>query len=58
MRPVNNPVAALCYSASGYETETVIVGGRVCVEGGKMVNVDVNEVYAKVEEICERLGTR
>lgn len=58
MRPVNNPVAALCYSASGYETETVIVAGRVCVENGKMVNVDVNEVYAKVEEICERLGTR
>jgi len=58
MRPVNNPVAALCYSASGYETETVIVAGRICVENGKMVNVDVNEVYAKVEEICERLGTR
>lgn len=58
MRPVNNPIAALCYSATGYETETVIVGGRICVENGEMVNTDVKEVYAKVEEVCERLGTR
>ena len=58
MRPVNDPVAALCYSATGYETETVIVGGKVVAENGKMVNVDVDEIYAHVEKIAERLGTR
>ncbi len=58
MRPVNDPVAALCYSATGYETDTVIVGGSIVAEHGKMVNVDVEEIYAHVEEIAERLGTR
>ena len=58
MRPVNDPVAALCYSATGFETDTVIVNGRVTVEKGEMTDVDVAEIYAKVEKICERLGTR
>ena len=58
MRPVNDPVAALCYSATGYETDTVIVGGSIVAEHGKMVNVDVDEIYAHVEKIAERLGTR
>ena len=58
MRPVNDPVAALCYSATGFETDTVIVNGRVTVEKGDMTDVDVAEIYAKVEKICERLGTR
>lgn len=58
MRPVNDPVAALCYSATGYETDTVIVGGSIVAEHGKMVNVDVEEIYAHVEKIAERLGTR
>ncbi len=58
MRPANDPVAALCYSATGYETDTVIVNGNVTVEKGRAVNVDVEEIYARVEKICERLGTR
>ncbi len=58
MRPLNNPIASLCYSASGFETETVIVNGRVCIENGAPVNIDTEEIYAHVEEICERIGTK
>jgi len=58
MRPVNDPIASLCYSATGYETDTVIVGGKVLVEGGRMVNTDLDEIYAHVDATCERIGTR
>ena len=58
MRPNNNPVSALCYSASGFETETVIVNGKICLENGQPVNVDMEEIYAHMEEICDRIGVR
>ena len=28
LQPVNDPVAAMCYSASGYEVESVMVDGE------------------------------
>lgn len=58
MRPINDPVAALCYSATGYETDTVIVGGRIVVEKGAVCGVDIAEIYSHVEETCNRIGTR
>ena len=58
MQPVNDPIAALCYSATGYETDTVIVGGRILAEGGRLTDTDLDEIYARVSETCERIGTR
>lgn len=58
MRPVNDPIASLCYSATGYETDTVIIGGKVLAEKGKLLNIDMDEIYAHVEKTCERIGTR
>ena len=56
MQPVNDPLSALCYSASGYETDTVIVGGRVLMEKGKLLTIDTGRVYAECARICERIG--
>ena len=55
MRPKNNIMAALSYSANGSEVDTVIVAGKVIMENKKLLNVDENEVYKKVEEIAERI---
>ena len=57
MQPVNDPVASLCYSATGYETETVIVNGVPVVLDGKLAGTDMEEIYAHVRQTCERIGT-
>ncbi len=57
MQPVNDPVAALCYSATGYETEHVIVNGVPVVLNGKLPDTDMEEIYAHVKQTCERIGT-
>ena len=56
MQPVNNPVSALAYSATGGEVESVIVGGRVLMENRKFLTIDEERVYFEVKKICERLG--
>lgn len=58
MQPVNDPVASLCYSATGYETETVIVNGVPVVLDGRLADTDMDEIYAHVNATCERIGTR
>jgi len=58
MQPIADPVAALCYSASGYEVETVIVGGRLLMERGELLTIDRERVFAECARICERIGTR
>ena len=58
MQPINNPLAALSYSANGSEVETVIVGGKVLMENREFINIDAEEVVHKVSKICERIGTR
>ena len=58
MQPVNNPVAALAYSANGSEVETVIVGGRILMDNREYLTIDSEKVYFEVDKICERIGTR
>jgi 5-methylthioadenosine/S-adenosylhomocysteine deaminase len=58
MQPVNNPLAAIAYSANGSEVETVIVGGKILMENREFANVDSARVAYEVNKICERIGTR
>ena len=58
MQPVNDPIAALAYSANGSEVETVIVGGRVLMDNREFLTIDEKLVYHEVAKICERIGTR
>ncbi len=55
MRPKNNVMSSLSYSANGSEVDTVIIGGDIVMENKKLLNIDENEVYRKVEEIAERI---
>jgi 5-methylthioadenosine/S-adenosylhomocysteine deaminase len=50
-QPLYNPVANLVYSATGRSVDTVIVGGRVVVEGGRALTLDEAEI---VEEARRR----
>jgi cytosine/adenosine deaminase-related metal-dependent hydrolase len=51
-RPLLNPVQNLVYAASGASVHTVIVDGRVVVDGGRVTTVDERELYERVERLA------
>jgi 5-methylthioadenosine/S-adenosylhomocysteine deaminase len=58
MQPVNNPLAALAYSSTGNEVETVIVDGKILMENRQFISLDSERIYSEVEKICKRIGMR
>jgi 5-methylthioadenosine/S-adenosylhomocysteine deaminase len=56
MIPNNNLLAALCYSANGSEVDTVIIDGRIVMEGGELKTIDEERVYSEIRSMCSRLG--
>ena len=58
MQPMNDPVAALAYSTTGAEVETVMVGGRILMENREFTTIDSERVYHEVNKVCSRIGTR
>jgi 5-methylthioadenosine/S-adenosylhomocysteine deaminase len=57
-QPLYNPVANLVYSATGRSVATVIVGGRVLVEGGRARTLDEESIIAGVRQRAPRLLKR
>ena len=45
-----DPIKALVEGASGRDVDTVIVDGKVLVQGGRTTRVDEDEVYAKARQ--------
>ncbi len=56
LMPVNNLIAGLSYSANGSEVDTVIIDGKITMENRKVLTMDEELVYKKVEEIITRMG--
>ncbi len=56
LTPRNNLIAGLSYSANGSEVETVIIDGRVTMEDRKILTMDEESVYKKVNDIIVRMG--
>lgn len=56
LTPTNNLIAGLSYSANGSEVETVIIDGKVTMENRKVLTMDEELVYKKVNEIIVRMG--
>jgi len=54
LRPLADPVNALVYAETGASVDTVLVGGRVVVEGGRVTTVDEARIYARAQEAAER----
>jgi cytosine/adenosine deaminase-related metal-dependent hydrolase len=53
-----NPVSNLVYNADGRSVHTVVIDGRVVVDGYRQAFVDERKLYATVQEIGERLQAR
>jgi 5-methylthioadenosine/S-adenosylhomocysteine deaminase len=56
MMPNNNLLAALCYSAGGSETDTVIIDGQIVMQGRELKTIDEERVYHEIRSMCGRLG--
>ena len=55
MQPLNNPIAAMCYSASGYEVESLMVDGELLMENFEVKNLDAEEIYYHCNKTMERI---
>jgi cytosine/adenosine deaminase-related metal-dependent hydrolase len=56
-RPRNDVVAQLVFSDVGSSVTTVLVDGKVIVEGGRMTTVDEASLYAEADAIARHIGT-
>ena len=54
LQPSLDPVADLVYFANGNDVETVIVDGKVVVENGKILTVNVYDVLEKAQQAGEK----
>jgi 5-methylthioadenosine/S-adenosylhomocysteine deaminase len=55
VQPVHNPVAALLYSASSADVETVIVAGKPLMQAKQLLTINKAEVLAQVAQRIERI---
>ena len=49
--PLHDPANHLVYCESGRDVDTVIVGGRVVVEGGRVTAVDAGAIYDEINAL-------
>ncbi len=54
--PKNNVVSALAYSSNSLDVETVIVNGKVLMEGGQLKTIDEEKVIYQVEKRVKQLS--
>lgn len=52
--PAFDPVEAFTERALGMDVNTVVVGGKVCVEDHVVTSIDVAALHAEVRKFCEK----
>lgn len=57
-RPLLNVINQLVWSADGRGVHTVVVGGKVVVEAGRMTTIDEDQLYARAQEMGEAITAR
>ena len=58
LRPLGDLVKALVYAETGASVDTVLVDGRVVLEGGRVTTVDESSIYARAQEAADRQRER
>jgi guanine deaminase len=58
LQPLADPVNALVYAETGAGVDTVLVGGRAVVEGGRVLTVDEERIFARAAEAAARQRTQ
>jgi 5-methylthioadenosine/S-adenosylhomocysteine deaminase len=55
LQPLNQPLNALVYAETGADVTTVMVGGRVLVDHGRVLSVDEDQLRTRAQEAADRL---
>lgn len=53
--PNNDIIAALVYSTNGFDVDTTIIDGNVLYENKEFVNINIEELKSKLDNIFKRL---
>jgi guanine deaminase len=53
LRPLNDPVNALVYCETGADVDVVIIDGRVVVRGGRVLTVNEDVLYDRIQAAAE-----
>jgi 5-methylthioadenosine/S-adenosylhomocysteine deaminase len=56
--PLHDPMAALVYSCTGSDVDTVIIDGQVLVEHSKLIFLDEQEILEKAQNLAGNLRDR
>ena len=55
-RPVHNPIANLVYCANGSSADTVIVDGKILMQGRKVLTLDEEKLLKQAQKAGERIA--
>lgn len=53
LTPLADPLNALVYAETGADIETVLVDGRIVLEGGRVTGVNEARVYARAQTAAD-----
>jgi 5-methylthioadenosine/S-adenosylhomocysteine deaminase len=56
--PMYHPASQLVYAARGSDVTTVIINGRVVMEGGRILTFDVEQAMAEVDRLALQIRAR
>ena len=55
LQPLNHALNALVYAETGADVSTVLVGGRVVLDNGRVLTVDEDQLRLQAQEAADRL---
>jgi 5-methylthioadenosine/S-adenosylhomocysteine deaminase len=55
LRPLNDALGSLVYAETGADVDTVLVGGRIVVRGGRVLTVDEERLRARAQAAADRI---
>jgi 5-methylthioadenosine/S-adenosylhomocysteine deaminase len=58
LQPLNHVVNALVYAETGADVMTVLIGGRVVLDNGRVLTVDEDRLRAQAQAAADRLRTQ
>jgi 5-methylthioadenosine/S-adenosylhomocysteine deaminase len=53
--PLNDLVGQLVYCENGTSVNTVIIGGEIVIESGRLTKIDENKIYAEASAVRQKL---
>ncbi len=56
LRPINDVISHLVYSANGNDVETTIIDGNLIMLDGEVLTLDEERIISSVEDVAEKLG--